>query len=190
MPIAIVDSTRDRSCRSSQAPRLAPAGRRVEPGERGIDAPLTVMERLVLHELPREQGKGERGSVPIDGRLDIDRFQYGEQVSLLVVERGEECLPSQRAGIVLVLSRPIYSFCRQGGIVDTAHTDDVPQLLAKRCEAVANPMWCPYPAGSSGRVGREVPLVVRDRAHKIGGQAMEHLAVSYKVIDRHYRDRP
>ena len=51
------------------------------------------MERLVLHQLPREQGKGERGSVPIDGRLDIDRFQYGEQVSLLVVgEKGDSLI--------------------------------------------------------------------------------------------------
>ena len=179
-------STWDLSYRSSQAPRLAPTGRRVEPGERGIHAPLTVMERLVLHELPREQGKGERGSIPIDRRPDIDGFQYGEQVSLLVVQRGEECLPSQRAEIVLVLSRPIHSFCRQRGIVDTAHTDDVAQLLAKRREAVANPMWCPYAAGSSRRVGREVPLVVRDRTDKIGGQVIEHLAVPYKVIDRHW----
>lgn len=44
----------------------------------------------MLHELPREQGKSERGSIPIDRRLDIDGFQYGEQVSLLVVQRGEQ----------------------------------------------------------------------------------------------------
>lgn len=140
----------------------------------------------MLHELPRELGKGEWGTIPIDRRLDIDSFQYGEQASLLVVQRGEECLPSQRADIVLALSRPIHSFCRQRGIVYTAHTDDVTQLLAKRREAVAKPMWCPYAAGSSRRVGREVPLVVRNRADKIGGQAMEHLAVPFKVIDRHW----
>src|SRR5215831_12277958 len=143
------------------------------------------MDRLVLHVLPREQGKGERGSVPIDRRVDIDGFQCGEQLSLLVVERGQECLPSQRPEIVLVLSRPLHSSCRQRGIVDTADTDDVPQLLAKRREAVANPMWCRCAAGLSRRVGRKVPLVVWDRAHKIGGQAMQYLAVPYEVIDRH-----
>ncbi len=83
------------------------------------------MERLVLHELPREQGKGERGSVPIDRSVVIDGFQCGEQVSLLVVERGQKCVPSQRAAIVLVLSHPIHFLSCQRGIVDTADTDDV-----------------------------------------------------------------
>ena len=139
----------------------------------------------MLHELPREQGKGEEGAVPIDRRADIDGFQCGEQVSLLFVERGEQCLPSQRADIVLMLSRPTHFFRHWRGIVDTADTDDVPQLLTKRREAVANPMWCQYAAGLSGRDRRKVPLVVRDRAHKIGGQAMEHLGVPYKVIEQH-----
>jgi len=170
---------------SSQAPRPPPTVRRVEPGERGIDAPLTVMDCLVLHELPREQGKGKGGAVPIDGRADIDGFQCGEQGSLLFVERDEQCLPSQRADIVLVLSRPIHFFRRQRGIVHTADTDDMSQLLTKRRKAVANPLWCQYAAGLSRRVRRKVPLVVRDRAHKIGGQAVEHLGVPYKVIDRH-----
>jgi hypothetical protein len=101
-------------CRCSQAPRRSPAERRVEPGERGIDAPLTVMDRLVLHKLPREQREGKRGSVPIDRRVDVDGFQRGEQVSLLVIKRGEQRVPSlvskgglflQRYGIGLVLRR-------------------------------------------------------------------------------------
>jgi hypothetical protein len=80
--------------RSSEAPRHSPAKRRVEPGERGIDAPLTVMDRLVLHKLPREQREGKRRSVPIDRRVDVEGFQRGEQVSLLVIKRREQRLPS------------------------------------------------------------------------------------------------
>ena len=157
----------------------------MEPGERGIDAPLTVMDGLVLHKLPREHREGKRGSAPIDRRVDVDRFQCGEQVSLLVIQRGEQRLPSQRTDIVLVLSRPIHFSRRLRGIVDTAHTDDVPQLLAKRPEAAANPMWCGCAPRLSGRVRRKVPLILRDSAHKIDGQSMEDLAVPYKVIDRH-----
>src|SRR5215831_429533 len=99
-----------------------------------------MMDRLVLHKLPREEGKGERGSVPIDRRVDVDGFQCGEQVSLLIVKRGEERLASQRADIVLVLPGPIDFSRRQRSIVDTAHTDDVPQLLAKPREVV--PIRC------------------------------------------------
>src|ERR1700688_3845709 len=84
----------------SQAPRRSPAERRVESGERSIDAPLTVMDRLVLYKLPREQSKAERGAAPIDRRVDVDGLQCGEQVSLLVVKCGEERLPSQRDYIV------------------------------------------------------------------------------------------
>ena len=178
-------STRNRPCRSSQAPRRAPAERRFKPGERRIDAPLTVMDRLVLHELPCEEGKRERRSGPNDWCADVDSFECGEQVSLLVVKRGEERLPSQRADIVLVFACPIHSFRRQRGVVDATHTDDVPQLLAKRRETVANPMRCWCAARPSGRVGRKVPFVCRDRAHKIDGQAVEHVAVPCKFIDRH-----
>jgi hypothetical protein len=121
----------------------------------------------------------------IDRRVDVDGLQCGEQVSLLVVKRGEERLASQRADIVLVLSRPIHLSRRQRGIVDTAHTDDVPQLLAKRREAVANPMRCRCAARLGRRIGRKVTLVLGDCTYEIGGQAMEHLAIPYKVIDRH-----
>src|SRR6516162_9883617 len=103
------------------------------------------MDGLVLHELPREEGKGERGSVPIDRCIDVDAFKCGKQVSLLVVERRDKRLPSHRANVVLVLSRPIHFSCRQCGIVDASDTDDVPQLLAKRREAV--PIRC----GAGGR---------------------------------------
>jgi hypothetical protein len=139
---------------ASQAPGCAPAERRVEPGERGIGAPLTVMDRFVLHELPREQGKCERGSVPIDQRVNVDGFQCSEQLSLLVVKRAEERRASQRADIVVMLARPIDFSGRQRGIVDTAHTDDVSQLLAKRRESVAYSMryWCPV--RFSGRLRR------------------------------------
>ena len=111
------------------------------------------MDRLVLHKLPREQSKAERGSVPIDRHVDVDGLQCGEQVSLLVVKRGEQRLPSQRADIVLVLSCPIHPSRRQRSIVDTTHTDDVPQLLAKRREAVANPMRCRCAARLAGGSG-------------------------------------
>jgi hypothetical protein len=86
---------------------------------------------------------------------------------------------------VLVLSRPIHFSRRQRSVVDTAHTDDVPQLLAKRREAVANPMRCWCAPRLSGWVRRKVPLILGDCAHKIGGQSMEHLAVPHKVIDQH-----
>src|SRR6202047_3864324 len=142
------------------------------------------MDRLVLHKLPREQRAGKRGSVPIERRVDVDGFQCGEQVSLLVIKRGEQRLPSQRTDIVLVLSRPIHFSSRQRGSADTAHTDNVPQLLAKRREAVANPMRCRCAPRLSGRVRRKFPLILGDCAHKIGGQSMEHLAVSHKVSDR------
>jgi len=143
------------------------------------------MDRLVLHELPSEKGKGERGSTPIDRRVDVDGFQGGQELTLLVVKGGHKSLTSQWAAIVLVLSRPIHFPRRQRGIVDAAHADDVPQLLAKWPEAIANPMWYRFAARLSGRVGREVPLVLGDRAHEIGGQAMEYLAVPYKFIDQH-----
>ena len=143
------------------------------------------MDRFVLHKLPREQRERKRRSVPIDRRVDVDGFQCGEQVSLLVIKRGEQRLPSQRTDIVLVLSRPIRFSRRQRGSVDPAHTDDVPQLLAKRREAVANPMWYRCTPRLSGRIRRKVPLILGDGAHKIDGQSMEHLAVPRKVIDRH-----
>ncbi len=79
------------------------------------------MDRLVLHKLPRKQREGKRSSVPIDRRVDVDGFQCGEQVSLLVIRRGEQRLPGQRTDIVLVLSRPIHFSRRQRGSVDTAH---------------------------------------------------------------------
>jgi hypothetical protein len=43
---------------------------------------------------------------------------------------------------VLVLSRPIHVSRRRRGIVDAAHTDHVLHLLARRREAVANPLRC------------------------------------------------
>jgi len=67
------------------------------------------MDRFVLYELPREESKAERRSVPIDRRVDVEGLQCGEQVSLLVVKCLEQRLASQRADIVLVLSRPIHS---------------------------------------------------------------------------------
>jgi len=148
-----------------------------------------MMDGLVLHKLPGEEGKGERGALPIDRCVNVDSFQCGEQLTLLVIERGEEPLASQWAEIMLVLSRPIHFPCRQRGIVDTAHTDKMPQLLAKRREPMANPMWRRCAAELPGRVGRKVPFVLGNRAHKIGGQAMEHFAVSGKVIES-YNEGP
>jgi hypothetical protein len=127
------------------------------------------MDRLVLHKLPCEQSKAESGSVPIDWRVDVDGLQCGEQLSLLVVKRREQRLPSQRPDIVLVLSRPIHLSRRQRGIVDTARTDDVPQLLAKRREAVVNPMRYRCAARLCRRIGRKVPLVLGDCTYEIGG---------------------
>jgi hypothetical protein len=68
---------------------------------------------------------------------------------------------------VIVLSRPIDLSRRQRRVVDTAHTDDVPQLLAERREAVADPMQSVGATRISRRVGRKVPFVVGDRTHKI-----------------------
>src|SRR5215472_6429120 len=113
------------------------------------------MDRLVLHKLPSEKGKGERGSVPNDRRVDVDGFQCGQQLTLFVVKRGQESLTSQRAAIVLVLSRPIHLPRRERGVVDTADADDVPQLLAKRREAFANPML--GPRAQNRRSGDRVP---------------------------------
>jgi hypothetical protein len=61
----------------------------------------------------------------------------------------------------------------------------VPQLLAKRREAIANPMRCRCAARLCRRIGRKVPLVLGDCTYEIGGEAIEHLAIPYKVIDRH-----
>ena len=58
--------------RALQAPRRAPTVRRVESRQRGVKAPLAVMDRLVLHELPREVGEREWSPVPIDRRADVD----------------------------------------------------------------------------------------------------------------------
>ena len=139
----------------------------------------------MLHELPRQQREGKRGAVPIDRGADVDGRQCREQVSVLVIKPGEQRLPSHRTDLVLVLSRPIHLSRRQRGVVDTTHTDDVPQLLAKRREAVANPMWCRRVPRRSGWVRGKVPLILGDCAHKISGQSMEHFAVSYEVGDRH-----
>ena len=144
-----------------------------------------MVDRFVLYKLPREQRKAERGSVPVDRCIDIDGLQCGKQASLLVVKRSEERFPSQRADIVLVLSRLIHLSRRQRGVVDTAYTDNVPQLLAERRKALANPMRCRCSARLSWRIGRKVPLVVGDCAYEIGGQAMKHLAIPNKVIDQH-----
>ena len=46
----------------------------------------------MLHELPREEGKGERGFVRIDRCIDVDGFNCSKQVPLLLVERGEQRL--------------------------------------------------------------------------------------------------
>src|SRR5215469_13501961 len=112
------------------------------------------MDCFVLHEFPREERKCERSSVPIDGCVDVDGFQYGEQLSLFVVKRGKEGLASQWTGLLIVLSRPIHFFRRQRSVVDTAHTKDVPQLLAKRREAIADPMRYRCAARLFGRVRR------------------------------------
>jgi hypothetical protein len=109
------------------------------------------------------------GDAPIDHGIDVDGFQRREQLSPLFVQRGDERIASQRAGIVIVLTRPIDLSRRQRGIVDAAHTDEMPQLFAKRREAVANPMGRCRAARRSGRIRGEVPLVVGDRAHKIDG---------------------
>src|SRR5262249_26112472 len=74
----------------SQAPRRPPAERRIEPSQRGIDAPLSMMDCFVVHELPRKEREGERGAVPIDRRGDVHGFQTGEQLSLFVLERVEK----------------------------------------------------------------------------------------------------
>ena len=88
-------------------------------------------------------------------------------------------LPSQRTDIVLVLSLPIDFPRRQRGSVDTAHTDDVPQLLAKRREAVANPMRCRCALKFSGRVRRTIPLIFGNCAHEIGGQGSRSSTLLY-----------
>lgn len=62
------------------------------------------------------------------------------------------CLLQLKGGIICHRS------VTQRGVVDAAHTDDVPQLLAKRREAVANPMWYRRAARLSGRVGRKSHL--------------------------------
>ena len=67
----------------------------------------------MLHELPCEKGKGERGSTPIDRRIDVDSFQGGQELTLLVVKGGQKSFTSQRAAIVLVLSGPIHFPPRQ-----------------------------------------------------------------------------
>jgi hypothetical protein len=41
-------------------PMTRASGAAVEPGKRGIDAPVTVMDYLVLHELPREGANAKR----------------------------------------------------------------------------------------------------------------------------------
>ena len=94
----------------------------------------------MLHEFPSEHREGKRGSVPIDRCIDVDGFEHREQVPLLVIKRGQQRLPSQRPGVVLVPSRPIYFSRGQRGSVDTAHADHVAQLLRERREAAANPM--------------------------------------------------
>jgi hypothetical protein len=76
----------------------------------------------VLHELPCEQGKCKRSTVPVDGRIDVDGFQYGEQLSLLVLKRRKEGFASQRTSIVIVLSGPIHLSGRQRGVVETPRT--------------------------------------------------------------------
>jgi hypothetical protein len=173
------------SCRSSQAPRCSPTERRLESSEGCIDAPLTVMDCLVLHKLPREQREGKRGSTPVDRRIDVDGFQCGEQMLLLVIKRRQQRLPSQRADLMLVFSRPVHFSRYQRGSVDTAHTDDMAQLLAKRREAVADPMWYRCAPMLLGRIRRKVPFIVGDCTHKISGQSMEHLAVPHEIVDRH-----
>jgi hypothetical protein len=62
------------------------------------------------------------------------------------------------------------------------------QLLAKRREAMADPSQSdavPVRGLIFRAVRREVPLLVGDGTHKIGGQAMEHLAVPNEIVDRH-----
>ena len=143
------------------------------------------MDGLVLHELPREERKGERRSTPVDRRVDIDALESGDQLPLLVVQSAEQRLASQRSDVVIVLSRPIDRLRSQRVSVNTAHTDDMSQLLAERREAVADPMRRWWPTRSSWRVGRKVPFVVRDRMDKIHRQAMEDVSVPCEVVDRH-----
>src|SRR5947208_8335210 len=146
------------------------------------------MDGLMLHELPCKQCKRERSSVPVDRRVNVDGFQCGKQLSMLFLKRWQERLTSQRADVVILLSRPgpVHFSRRQRGIVDAAHADHVPQLLTKWSEAVANPMRCRHATRLPGRIGREVPFVVRDSTDKIDCQPVGHFAVAREVIDQHY----
>src|SRR5262249_6946266 len=153
------------------------ARRRIEPGQGGVHAPLPMMDRLVLHEFPCEDSECEWSAIPVDRCADVHDLQCGNQVAMLLIERGEKSLSGQRAVIVLMLSRPIHLLCRQRGVVDAASADEVPHLLAERREAVANSTRWWRTVRSARWNGREVPLVFRDCAHKIHGQAVKNLAV-------------
>src|SRR5215510_6865890 len=143
------------------------------------------MNRLVLHELPGEEGEGERRSIPVNYRVDVDRLQCGHQLFLLDVERGEKGLASERAGIVFVLSRPIHFSCQQRGSVDAADADHVSYLLRERRESESNPLRGARAAGLSWRIGREFPFVVRNGTDEVDRQAMKHSTVACEVVDQH-----
>src|SRR5437660_6199565 len=131
------------------------------------------MDGLMLHELPCKQCKRERSSVPVDRRVNIDGLQRGKQLSMLLIKRWQKRLASQRADVVIVLSRPVHFSRRQRGIVDTAHADDVPQLLTKWREAVANPIRCRHATRLPGRIWHGVPFVLRSRTDQIPGPGVE-----------------
>ena len=122
--------------RLGEAPRCAPTKRRVEPCEGGINAPLAMMDRLVLHELPREEVERERRTIPIDYCFGIDGFECGEEFSLLSSSAARSSSRVQRTDIVIVFSRPVHFSRCQRGIVHAAHTDHVPSLACKTARSL------------------------------------------------------
>lgn len=141
-----------------------------------------MMNRFVMHKLAGKESKGERRSVPVDGRIDIDSLENREESPLFLLEGWEERLTSERPLILIVFSTPVDFLRDERVIVHTAHTDDVSELFAKRREPLANPVWCRRAPRPSRRIGRVLPFVVGDGAHEVRRQCMEHFAVARELF--------
>src|SRR5262249_46539826 len=113
-----------------------------------------------------------------------------EKIPMLVGESDEQRLAGQDAGVMIVLFREIRFLGHEGRVVDAAYADHMPDLLAEGGEAFAMTKRGQRASGSSGRIRRKLPFVVRDDFHKVDRHAVDRIPAPPEVVHLHETTPP